>query len=373
MNSSRRRFIFGMGNIIVIAGAMPLLNSCSNVIINRETLLMNKEQTIKFLNIDDTIYQVLYYASLAPSSHNVQPWLVKIMANSNILLDIDSRRTLAAVDPNKRELMLSIGCFLYNLEMAAQTYGYLTKTQFSDGRLPILISFEKSIKQNFDLSSLEKRRTSRVEFNQQNIKTDNLHKLGVVNNNRIEYYNLDNPKTKLIKKLALESFSFQSYRKDAQAELAEWVRFSNADAEKKKDGLTTASMDVTGIAGLYVRLFYDKSDVTKESFIKQGIEKTKASLESYGGWILVKSKSYSNEDLVECGKIFQELCCKFRALNIAYQPMSQILEESQYKQQFLAACNLQDNIQFILRVGYVDKYQEPVSLRRTVADFTVKE
>ena len=47
----------------------------------------------------------------------------------------------------------------------------------------------------------------------------------------------------------------QTYRDPAQQELADWIRFSTKDAEKYRDGLTTASMEIEGFSGWIVRNF----------------------------------------------------------------------------------------------------------------------
>ena len=55
--------------------------------------------------------------------------------------------------------------------------------------------------------------------------------------------------------------------------------------------------------------------------------------------------------------------------NIAIQPMTQYLEEAAGLNQ-IAATHREDMIpQFILRVGYLKRYPEPVSLRRPVSWF----
>jgi hypothetical protein len=56
------------------------------------------------------------------------------------------------------------------------------------------------------------------------------------------------------------------YRDPAQQELANWIRFSSHDAEKYRDGLTTASIEIDGIPGWVVRNFYNKDNVMKKDF-----------------------------------------------------------------------------------------------------------
>lgn len=62
-------------------------------------------------------------ATLAPSSHNTQPWLFRI-AGETIELYADRARALPVVDPFDRELVISCGATLFNLRMAIQHRGW---------------------------------------------------------------------------------------------------------------------------------------------------------------------------------------------------------------------------------------------------------
>ena len=52
-----------------------------------------------------------------------------------------------------------------------------------------------------------------------------------------------------------------------------------------------------------------------------------------------------------------------REMNIALHPMTQMLEESPWKDRVAAELGLPGTVQFILRVGYISRYPGPVSLR----------
>ena len=76
----------------------------------------------KLLKADEQ--QILYLASLAPSGHNTQPWLIKYLEPFHWIICNDKSKWLPAVDPTQRETMLSIGAFIQNLEYAAGDLGY---------------------------------------------------------------------------------------------------------------------------------------------------------------------------------------------------------------------------------------------------------
>lgn len=61
-------------------------------------------------------------ASLAPSSHNTQPWWFRFEGSAIELL-ADRTRALPVNDPDDRELTISCGCALFNLRVAAAAAG----------------------------------------------------------------------------------------------------------------------------------------------------------------------------------------------------------------------------------------------------------
>ena len=164
----------------------------------------------------------------------------------------------------------------------------------------------------------------------------------------------------------IEANRIQSYRDVAEKELSEWIRFSGKDAERYNDGLTTASMEIEGVSGWVVRNFYTKSSVMKNDFREKTIDNVRKQISRSAGWMLLTSKDNQVATLLETGKRMQRLFLKVRERNIAIHPMTQILEEASTKQVLNQSIGISDNIQFILRVGYIKDYPDPVTLRRPV-------
>jgi len=65
----------------------------------------------------------LRYATLAPSSHNSQPWRFMVDGDTISLL-ADRTRSLPVVDPYDRELLISCGAALLNLRAALAHFGH---------------------------------------------------------------------------------------------------------------------------------------------------------------------------------------------------------------------------------------------------------
>ncbi|CAB3799007.1 Putative NAD(P)H nitroreductase acg [Paraburkholderia caffeinitolerans] len=65
---------------------------------------------------------VARHATLAPSSHNSQPWRF-VLDTDRVMLCADRLRALPVVDPYDRELIISCGAALFNLRVAIASLG----------------------------------------------------------------------------------------------------------------------------------------------------------------------------------------------------------------------------------------------------------
>ena len=104
----------------------------------------------------------------------------------------------------------------------------------------------------------------------------------------------------------------------------------------------------------------------------KNVSSVKEQVSKSAGWLLITSKDNSVATLLETGKRLQRLLLKIREKNIAIHPMTQILEEPTTQQTLHSSIGINDNVQFILRTGYVKNYPPPVSLRRPVDWFMRK-
>lgn len=369
----RRAFLKGtMATGILTAAGVPLLSSCSGV---KRSDQPSSEETAK--GIDEESARILWYASLAPSGHNSQPWFVKVAGKGEWIIGADPRRRLPAVDPDNRELLLSLGAFAENLSLAASAAGYeavmdvMAKSPRDEEVLQV--SLKKANRGTYPLERLTLRRTVKNGFLSREIAGEDVNLLSEPHGGRLFYYPRGTDHARCIQEGTVESYRVQTYRDEAQKELANWIRFSNEDARMHRDGLTTEGMEITGFSGWFVRQFMDQGDVMGERFRKQGVDiATKWAAEG-AGWMIITSRGSSVADLIETGRRFERTALLARERSIALHPMTQVLEEERGRRE-IASNHGEDVIpQFVLRVGYLDKYPTPVSLRRTVASFVRTE
>lgn len=317
---------------------------------------------------------ILYLASLAPSGHNTQPWFVKIIEPYSWVIGNDKTKWLPAVDPTQRETILSIGAFVQNLEFAANHFGYsckidlLAQTNQDEDILSVKL-IRSSSEPDFNVSKIENRRTVRSNYLNDFLKREDLDFLLRGESDYFHFVHKETKEYNWLNEQTIEANRVQSYRDEAQQELASWIRFSSSEAEKYMDGLTTASMEIEGIPGWILRNFYGAPDVLKESFREQSIDKVREQVSRSGGWLLITSRDNSVQALLETGKRMQRLFLNVRERDIAIHPMTQILEEPATSQALNRSVGISDNVQFILRTGYLKAYPKPVSLRRPIESF----
>jgi len=69
-------------------------------------------------------------AAAAPSIHNTQPWLFRPHGDAIDVL-VDRTRQLAVLDPEGREMFVSVGAAVFNLRVAVRAHGHETSVQLT--------------------------------------------------------------------------------------------------------------------------------------------------------------------------------------------------------------------------------------------------
>jgi hypothetical protein len=367
---NRRGFISITGAAIVVAGGLYYLSTDKRNFVRADS----NDGSSGNIPLKDDERAILYMASLAPSGHNTQPWFVKYIEPYHWIIGNDKSKWLPGVDPTQRETMLSIGAFLQNLEYAAGNLGYasqfnvLASTNQDENIVEVKLTRVFNA-MKFDVQKIRQRRTIRSGYLNEALKIQDIIYLAKAESDFIRYIPNSSKEHQWLNEQTIEANRMQAYRDDAEQELAGWIRFSSKEAKAHLDGLTLASMEIEGVVAWYLRNFYGKADVMKKGFREQSIDKVKEQVGTSAGWLLITSKDNSVIALLESGRRLQRLLLKIREKNIAIHPMTQILEEPSTNKILQSSIGITDNIQFILRTGYVKDYPAPVSLRRPVDGF----
>ena len=365
---SRRDFLRSAGAVVLIGGSVPFLNGCAGL--NRINI---KQKDVAVTGLKQDEMHILGLASLAPSGHNTQPWGIRPIEPYNWIITSDEQRWLPGVDPNQRETMLSIGAFIENLVVAAGCYGYdidlkLLAKKSNDKEIAE-VKLKKAVilcSKNDGVERIKHRRVVRKGYLPKEISKNDLRCITNSDSERFHFFSPSSRPGRYLSEGTIEANRRQAYRDAAQEELANWIRWSDKDAMRFRDGLTPEGMEISGIAGWYVRYFYSREDILKKAFRETTVKMVKDQTDCHGGWLVITSADASVDSLMETGRLFQRMFLRCRNKMIAIHPMTQMLEEAQWKQEAAKELGLTVPVQFILRTGYLEEYPDPVTLRRPV-------
>jgi hypothetical protein len=369
MEIKRRDFIKITGGLMLIA-SMPGVYGFGDLT-RKDIKEDDYGRLAKLLSRDE--FDILTLASLAPSGHNTQPWTIRVIEPGKWILGSSKQRWLPGVDPGNRELMLSTGAFLRNLEIAASQKGYGTDVDIlsidpKDTSM-VEITLKKAKQYSFPVEKIKMRRTVRNGLLSQPISEDDFSFITLKNKDDFIYIPRGSKDASYLETSTIEANRTQANRGPAWEELSNWMRWSNSEARKNRNGLTPASMDIKGLAGWFVRHFYSKKTVLTDDFRKKSIEMVTEQVSNYGGWVIVTSQKSDIASLISTGSKFQDMFLNIREKMIAIHPMTQMLEEAPFKDTVAKDLGFGKKIQFILRTGYLKKYPSPVSLRIPVSWF----
>jgi nitroreductase len=204
----------------------------------------------------------------APSPHNVQPWRVKILNDTQADLFIDSSRTLPKEDTTGSFIILTMGMFLEALRILAAGKGF--HLEYSIYHEPAWYAHEilnKSRQQFLPFARLElsataptqglteaatflKRRTSRISLKPDPIPVKDIEALSLLAdtwNQRFEVTTDKDAIARILKKNTEAVFEDLNNR-DYHDEIVEWFRFTDKKSKETRDGLDYRCMNTSRTA-----------------------------------------------------------------------------------------------------------------------------
>lgn len=201
--------------------------------------------------VSDRLEYLLRYAILAPSPHNTQPWLFRILTN-DVEVYVDPRRGLKVTDPHGREMFMACGAALLNLRIAGEYFGQkCSVTVFPEADKPTLVARmtvhsggEATSEDVVLFHAITERRTNRERFGGESLPEAVLEQLGDAATQEgawLAFLAEDEAKAAMAA-LVAEGDRRQWGQREFRAELARWVR---TDAEHQADGIPTRELGVT--------------------------------------------------------------------------------------------------------------------------------
>jgi len=315
--------------------------------------------------MNNTDFQFLIeHAVKAPSGHNTQPWKFENTKNG-IRIHPDFSRRLSVVDAENRELYISLGCALENIQIAATRKGYHCMVKYPEtNRECIDINFDKAETDNPAPDKLfnyiSERQVTKCKYDKKPIPDEHIKMLRANNfSNTVDMQLFDGRKSfEQIIPFIIEANELQFNSREFINELVNWCRFSKKDARAKKDGIWSATMGMPQfgkkLGSLIMKnLMSAKSETNRLN-----------KLMNHTAGILVFTTIQNNaEAWVKTGQAYQQFALVSTMLKIRHAHLNMPCEEPEISKKLAKQLNKPDeHPQLLVRYGYAKKM--PYSHRR---------
>jgi len=218
----------------------------------------------------DIRLELLSRAMLAPNSHNIQPWRVRLRGEQELDLYVDRERLLPRTDPPARQIHISQGTFLETLRIAASAAGYGVETvYFPQGEYGSLAIEDKpvaslrlysdpSLQADPLFGQLVHRQSNKRAYSARRVPESDLaalraqypdHGIGVFADGS------DQLRERLAAMLG-RSMAIEVADRQRNIETVDIFRFSEEEAVSRGDGFTVANNGMTGIMRFIAETFF---------------------------------------------------------------------------------------------------------------------
>lgn len=307
---------------------------------------------------------IIKLATLAPSPHNIQPWLFEKISNNTLSVKYDSSKMIPVLDKGNKFMTLSMCLLVEYFDIVARNFGYGIKKEFvqeimSEGETVkafCTLTFYKNtnIKTKFSNELIKNRQTSREAYSKTSLPQNLVNELNNLLKNKQSVLNHTNNEddinwiANLNKEAIFNDMDSESFRE----EMTPWMRFSSDEAESKRDGLWSKCMNFP--SGL-MRNFFINHEKYVDNTKRKVLEKTYYNKSKKTPSIMwVESSFETFDDLKNCGELLAHIGLVATKYNCFIQPFGSIITNPEKKSVFVKKHynkEQEDNLWFIFRIG----------------------
>ncbi len=304
----------------------------------------------------DQLKFLIRFATLAPSSHNTQPWAFKVVDDGIKVYKEQSRR-LPVADVNDRQLFLSIGCAIENIIVAADYYGFLSIVKYVDDQndhdLCAIINLIGKIGHwkgdDHLIHSIVRRKTNRNKYKQDLIPHNVLDQILNYKSENIDIFIVhDKSKIEKLADIAVLS-SIESMVDD---------KFRYELSHHLKHNLTKSKIGMPGFTlGIPTPVSFAMPHLMKRFNMEKAAQKqNKILFNKHTPYItIIATRGDSKMDWLEAGQIYERLSLYSTIEGISLSPWGAPIEIGQFYKSIQEVLDTNLRPQMFFRMGYAKK------------------
>jgi nitroreductase len=301
-----------------------------------------------------TVTAVVEAATLAPSVHNTQPWRFVVGENSDIIeLYADRERSLPALDPTGRQLLVSCGAALSHGEIGARSRGLDVDIQLLPDKDPdhlatlTLRPGQAPSDEDRELSAATRlRHTQREPFDTRQVDPAVLDRLRAAATRDGAWLHVVERRDD---QLALAVLLAQAERIEEsdpkyREELHSWVRPVNSPA---RDGVPASALPHTAGQARH-------SEVTVRDFDLERTmqELSDATVDERPTVVILGTDTDIPKDQLRAGMALARVLLEATRAGVVASPLGQVVDVPGTRTQLRQQLNLLGEPQMLLRIGY---------------------
>lgn len=311
--------------------------------------------------------ELIRYATLAPNSHNTQPWRFLVQPEQIVLLP-DYGRRCPVVDPDDHHLFVTLGCATENLVLAAAAFGLRAEVTVDDADAAVIVDLHPDTPNRSQLfRAIPDRQSTRSTYDGQAVPLDELGALeraAQSNSVGVQLLTSHNDLENILEYVVAGNTAQMNDAAFVE-ELQQWIRFNEVSAVEHRDGLFAGSSgNPTSPSWLANVLFKLAFRTDSEN------EKYREHIRSSAGVIAFVADSESREGWINTGRSFQRFALQATALGLRHAHINQAVEVPAVRRQLADYLGIGDKRpDLLIRFGYAPEL--PRSLRRPVEEVLV--
>lgn len=277
-------------------------------------------------NLNEKLTFFARFGILAANIHNTQPWRFKILKNT-IKVFPDWNLQLQKADPLSKNLFISLGCCVRNIEAIAASKEFFSKVNLKNSgkQSYIELVFEQSKKIDSGLASLgqyiARRYSYKLSYKKKNVSKSILKQLNKTEVNSAKVIvtqdsSVINACAELQRKTLVSLSSDQGFAN----ELAVWLQPSDSD-------------EFHGMPGFVAGLSNDQSIMVRKmikenpGFMANAAESDKKLLWGSPAVGLIVSRGDNEVSWVNTGRVYETVALKAISLGLNVTPMQALVED----------------------------------------------